>query len=286
MKFELFCQSALVGLMCCSLLVSCSNPFLPADDLSGNGLCAKVVSYKVYPEEMSHMNPNSCCEIHFNRKGFVLETVFLAPDGTPASREKYSYGRRNHIDVIDLFDTDGYNSGWYSYSYDGDFISVCTLYGMNSQVLLKWENTNDGREVVRCRTYQEDILSSDASSVYDGNTRVETVLDGQGQWAGTTTCEYYDLRNKLPLRIDCTFPEAEPLHIEIDYNDHGLPCRSLNVFLDARNGFYQPVDAPPGEVLYEYEYDSRGNWSRRYEFFVKKSGEKVSGEVLKRELVY
>lgn len=215
--------------------------------------------------------------VAFNAAGMVQELKHYFPDGSLGVTQKFEYDAKGLINTIYLFDRDGEDGGFYEFEHDGRIISKLTLYGKNTQVVYMFEHENDGRHIVKTSFYREDILDNVSSSRFDGNVRHETVCDPEGKEYLHNVYEYYDLTNQLIAKFD-----NEEMHFSIEYNEKGLPSKSVDVMVDASNGLYWDEDATPGTVVeYEYEYDSHGNWTTRRQTI---SGRVV--ETVEREIEY
>ena len=256
--------------------VSCSVK-VDEKTLDRFGLNCPVKSVSVAPDTSLSLVRDDYYKAEFNRKGSLTELKYYFPDGRVMSYELYRYDRKGRKIELLPFDKDSTATGRYAYEYDGRFVSKCTLFGMNSADAQRWENKNDGKHITETRFYQEGEFESLSKSVYKGNVRDETVTDAEGGEVGRS--RYVYLSEDKPLEI-----ESPLLKISVRYNKTGLPVKASGVSLSSKGDFEWHQDATGTETfVYEYEYDSRGNWIVRKEF----SGpEKKLDEVLSRTIEY
>ena len=259
--------------------VSCSKAEVPDNDLVKYGLCAPTKSFRVQQTSCKSPCADSNFEVYFNSGGKTDSLVYLFPDGSRRVSEVYEYNAKGKLERICCHDMNGRDDGMYHYEYDGSFISCCILYGINNGELYRWDYKNDGNEIVESRFYEEKMFQSVTYSRFEGNIRNDEVFDADSNLVLKCRYEYYDLKNKLPLSI-----EEEELSIRLEYNDHGLPAKCTGALLTATGGFW--LDAECGNdptARYEYEWDSRGNWTERREY---RDEDTEPSETLVREIIY
>lgn len=272
----LLLEAALILLL---LAVSCKGDKNPSLNYSAYGLNTPVNSIRVEPSGSLAESPNSNFEILFNKDGLVSEYRHYMRNNSGYTKETYEYDRKGRLHTMRYYDADGSESGFKEFEYDGRFISSSTMFGMNSQQIYQWKNENDGCNITRSSYYDEGVLSCISHNRYDGNSREETVLGANGDTIIVNRYDYYDLE----LNRISTIDNAQE-KIAVEYNEQGLPCCAENTLVDAAFNFYWNSSAQENvPVFYEYEYDDKGNWIIRKEFF----GEgRAPGEILKRTINY
>ena len=190
-------------------------------------------------------------EAFFRRDGRLDKVVYFDAAGKESSREVYEYdslGRTSRIRYIDQT-----VEGQRRYSYDGQFVRTEDYYGGNNELVYRWENENDGKNITRVRHYSEDIPDFEAVRTWDGLRMHETPVgseedDAEVEFTPWKKIKY--LRNAL----DTVF---------VGYNEAGLPVSISGAALNSIG------DIGPSEfrdLRYEYTLDSRGNWTERKEF--------------------
>jgi len=261
------------------LAVSCKGDKNPSLNYSAYGLSTPVNSIRIEPLGSLPECSNSNFEILFNKDGQVLEFRHYLRDNSGYTKETYEYDKRGCLQTMRYFDADGTESGFKEFEYDGKFISSSTMFGMNSQQIYQWKNENDGCHITRSSYYEEGSLSCISYNLYDGNFREETVLDANGDTIVVNRYDYYDLELNRISTIENTREK-----IVVEYNEQGLPGRAENTLVDAAFNFYWNSSAQENvPVFYEYEYDDKGNWIIRKEYF----GDGLApGEVLQRTINY
>lgn len=80
------------------------------------------------------------------------------------------------------------------------------------------------------------------------------------------------------------FAHSEDFSFEIEYNEKALPIKSTGTVVDSDGTLYwNDILDETGYAAYEYEYDSKGNWTTRRLFF---GDERIPGEVTTRKIRY
>lgn len=245
MKNRIFCVLSLT-----LLLSSCS--WNVKSDLDTYGLTCKVKEMTVVVSE-SELDYT----VFFNRFGQIDSLLRYSPEDDIHDKEIYFYDKDHHRVKISNRDSDGQQEGWYEYQYDGDFISVCEIYGMNSNVLYRWEHLNDGENIIETRCYMEGELQYTDCKDYDGLSYEERQIGPDGELVGTAHVELF-AKDKPSLVTQ------EGSEIRIDYNEAGLPVHSVNVLVSSNGelGWHPSLEEKP-ERWYKYEFDKKGNWVLR-----------------------
>lgn len=232
------------------LLSSCGGKV--TSDMETYGLVSR-------PREMSVLVSEGELDytVFFNRRGQADSLVRYTPDGDVHDKEIYFYDRKHHRTMISSRDSDGNQEGWYEYEYDGDFISVCQFYGMNSNVIYRWEHLNDGKNIIETRCYLEGELQYTDCKDFDGLSYEERQLGPDGNLVGTAHVELFS-KDKPSLIVQ------EDSEIRIDYNESALPVHSAGALLSSNGdlGWHPSLEESP-DRWYKYEFDSKGNWVTR-----------------------
>lgn len=232
------------------ILYSCSGNV--KSDLDTYGLTCKVkeMTVAVSEGELDYT-------VFFNRLGQIDSLVRYGIEDDIMDKEIYSYDKSHHRIKISNIDSDGQQEGWYEYEYDGDFVSVCEYYGMNSNVLYRWEHLNDGRNIIETRCYMEGELQFIDCKDYNGLSYEERQMDAEGNEVGTAHVDLY-----APEKPSLVVQEGS--QIRIDYNENGLPEHSSGVLISSNSDFgWHPSLEEKPERWYKYEYDKKGNWVLR-----------------------
>jgi len=197
--------------------------------------------------------------VFFNRFGQIDSLVRYDAEGSIHDKEVYSYDRRHRRISISMVDSEGVQEGWYEYEYEGQFITKCTYYGMNSEALYQWEHLNDGKNIIETRCYMEGVLQYTDGKDYTGLDYEERQIDADGNQTGTVSVK--QLAPDKPLSIvgndsDMTF----------EYNEKGLPIHCMNAVLSSNGeyGWIPDLEDYP-ERWYRYSCDECGNWLTRTE---------------------
>ena len=240
--------------MAAMLILSASCIRNVKTDLETYGLCCKVreMSVTITESELDYT-------LFFNRRGQLDSIYRYDPDGAFREAEYYTYGSDHKLQEVRIFDADHEQEGRYEYTFDGDFIRTCTFFGMNNEDLYRFENINDGENIIESSFYYEGELQSTSTKVYDGLTYEETTLDASGECIGTAKCRLF--AKDKPAVVD-----GDETHLEIDYNDKGLPVHTIDVAVSTNGELGWAPDMDDNhERWYRYEYDDRGNWIVRTE---------------------
>ena len=261
-KTILFAASMLMAFACAA----------PKTDLDKYGLNCIVKEVRVTADSLEF--PYTAL---FNELGQITEVSMSNYDGSFRYRESYTYDDKHRVIEIRGVNAENEDEIRYEYEYDGRFMSICRIYGMNNNEMNRWEHENDGRHIVRTVYYNEGEQQYTTTRIFDGNSYKEESVSVEGDVLGRATIQF--LTEEKPMRID-----GDDIHIEIDYNEKGLPVRSLNILLSSICELHwgNRLDIFP-ERFYTYEYDKRGNWISRVE---KTSPDGEAVAVLRREIVY
>lgn len=257
LKFAI-AASALILLAACT-----SNKYSKPSDFERFGLDGQSVSkVTVVCDTAYDMIPEDNYEAAFDASGNLSELRSFYKDGSTMNYEIYNYDDKGHLDEILLLDKDSCLTGRYKYEYDGDFISKCTLYGMNNQDIQTWIHTNDGKQIVATEFYQEGELQTVSKSKWshNGTVRKETVTDDEDELVGES--EYSYLSPDKPVSIS-----SDLMNISITYDSNGLPASSTDVFVSSKGDLIaSEVETPDGTPViftYEYTFDPQGRWITR-----------------------
>lgn len=211
----------------------------------------------------------------FDRRGMLDSLVQVNPTETLSN--VYIYDSKGHLKEHAIYRPDRHYEGYYLYNYKGDVVESYTLFGWDLQAIFDWKfDVVRGRQQ-RCRYYNEGTLVSTTEYSWFPGGKMETVYDTNGNPCGELTYRYLD-------RFRLSGIEGEDVHIEIEYGEDGLPASSRGgvvesdseVSTNSEIRFY-------GSMEYHYEKDSRGNWTRREEYF---PGPGVSGRTITRKITY
>lgn len=237
-----------------TVLSGCSKRFSKSG-LDKFGLEGNVSSIRVRPVQGVSGGENYLAE--FDKNGKELRIVYYAPDSSSFGSTEYTYDKKGRLTEAGNYDPDGEYSGGYRYSYDGKFVRMCTMHSMEEEETARWVYENNGKHIVKSEFYSEGVLESTSVSSYDGMKRTETVTGADSTVIGTA--EYVYLSEDKPIEID-----SGDTHIKIEYNNKGLPERSVNVVLATDGSFLWDERVTAGNAaVYEYQYDGKGNWIRR-----------------------
>lgn len=229
-----------------------------ADSLDRFGLAGDIESVRTtvnYGE-----GEEGCYLAEFSPKGLLTSITNYAPDSSVFFSTRYEYDAKGRVTNILEADMSGEETGEYRYTYKGDFLSLCIHLGEANEEDCRWEHENDGEHIVKTVFYSEGALESISESTWDGMTRREVVKSPEDSLIGTA--EYVYLRKDKPVRIT-----SDNTDISIEYNEKGLPYKCVNVLLTTDGNLrWDPRIVQDEENTYEYEYDSKGNWTRRKEY--------------------
>ncbi|MCQ2141171.1 MAG: hypothetical protein MJY83_02355, partial [Bacteroidales bacterium] len=241
------------------------------NDLDKYGLNQTVKS--IYVDADDDYIRSSHYEAFFNRYGQVEQVRYLESDGTLIIDEKYFYDSSHHLTKVWPIGADGQETGRFEYEFDGEFISKYTVINMNNQEIKRWEYSYDGERVVRIECFEENELRFVTTNTYDGDTYFQVLMDEQGD---TLNMGYLrDLAPNKPLSA-----HSEDFNFDIEYDDMQLPVKSIGTMVDSNGALYwDDILDEAGYATYEYEYDSKGNWTTRRVFF---GDERLPGEVITR----
>ncbi|MCQ2139439.1 MAG: hypothetical protein MJZ09_03595 [Bacteroidales bacterium] len=245
------------------------------NDLGKYGLNQTVKS--IYVDADDDYIRSSHYEAFFNRYGQVEQVRYLESDGTLIIDEKYFYDSSHHLTKVWPIGADGQETGRFEYEFDGEFISKYTAINMNNQEIKRWEYSYDGERVVRIECFEENELRFVTTNTYDGDTYFQVLMDEQGD---TLNMGY--LRDLAPNKPQSA--HSEDFNFDIEYDDMQLPVKSIGTMVDSNGALYwDDILDEAGYATYEYEYDSKGNWTTRRVFF---GDERLPGEVITRKITY
>jgi len=217
--------------------------------------------------------------VKFNPQGRVTEIETFNDDGSFRFRESFGYDKRGRLTDVIGINSENETEERYEYDWKGSFIRECRMYGMNNEELHRWAHDNDGRHIVRTEYYGEGELSYITTKDFGKDSYVETTCAPDSSLIGKAKIEFFRSENK-PTRIE----GSNNLYVEIDYNEKGLPVRSLNTVLNSLGEMEWVLDLETHpERYYSYEYDERGNWISRA---LKVHPDSTVISVLKRSIKY
>lgn len=260
----IFSLKAAIAASAIMLLAACTtNKYSKPSDLERFGLDGQSVSkVAVVCDTAYNKIPEDNYEASFEPSGNLSELRSFFKDGSTMNYEIYSYDDEGRLEEILLLDKDSSLTGRFHYEYDGDFISKCTLYGMNNQDIQTWIHTNDGKQIVQTEFYQEGELQTVSNNkwTHKGEVRKESVTDEEGELVGESTYVY--LSPDKPISIT-----SDLLTIVITYDENGLPQHSADVFISSKGDLIpagnDTQDGAPSIFTYDYTYDSLGRWITR-----------------------
>ncbi len=252
--------SSILGAGLCVALSGCGGTS-SADSLDRFGLAGDIESVRTTINNGEGEEGSYLAE--FSPKGLLTSITNYAPDSTVFFSTRYEYDAKGRVTNIREADMSGEEIGEYRYTYKGDFLSLCIHLGEANEEDCRWEHENDGEHIVRTVFYSEGALETISENTWDGMTRREVVKSPEDSLIGTA--EYVYLREDKPLRIT-----SDNTDISIEYNEKGLPYKCVNVLLATDGNLrWDSRIVQDEENTYEYEYDSKGNWTRRKEYLSK-----------------
>ena len=260
----IFSLKAAIAASAIMLLAACTtNKYSKPSDLERFGLDGQSVSkVAVVCDTAYNKIPEDNYEASFEPSGNLSELRSFFKDGSTMNYEIYSYDDEGRLEEILLLDKDSSLTGRFHYEYDGDFISKCTLYGMNNQDIQTWIHTNDGKQIVQTEFYQEGELQTVSKNKWSrkGTVRKETVTDDEDEPVGES--EYTYLSPDKPVTIT-----SDLMNISITYDGNGLPSSSTDVFVSSKGDLIaseiENQDGTPVIFTYEYTFDPQGRWITR-----------------------
>lgn len=245
---------------CCIALAGCTDN-LQTKDLERFGLSGAIESVKTTVLQGDNYMDNYLAE--FSPKGLLTSVTNFAPDSTILFSTTYRHDNKGRLTGITECDMDGDENGEYRYTYDGKFLSLCTHIGESSEEDCRWEHENDGKHITRTVFYSDGVLETISENSWEGMTRHETVKTQEDSLIGTA--EYVYLKEDKPVSIT-----SNDTAISIEYNEKGLPVKSVNALISTDGNLaWDPMMVQDEENIYEYEYDTQGNWIRRKEYIGK-----------------
>lgn len=216
--------------------------------------------------------------LHFDMKGNMVLKECFNEDGSFRFREEYEYDTEGRVLGMLEINAEGQTEARYEYEYDGEFVSHCTIFGMNSEKAHEWVHSNDGEHIVRTVYSSEDIPFYLIEKRYEGDVCIETTKDyGTGELLGSSESLM------LPDGRSC-YVKSETMNLSIEYDAQSLPVKAFNTSLDSECGIlWERALADNPERRFEYEFDRRGNWIQRKEY---SHPDSVEVAVIKRKIRY
>lgn len=246
MKLRIIESAALI------LLAACSQY---GADHEKYGLCTKAREVTLQCDSLEF--PYTA---RFNRRGQLEYVETRNFDGGFRFREDYKYNDKHELEEVIGTNSDGDIEIRYEYEMDGEFVAECREYGMNTQEMVRWTHTNDGKHIIYSEYYNEGDLQYIINKSFTDSSYVEVSHTAEGELVGTAQVTFFGKETR-PRQI-----LTDELDIQIDYNDKGLPVRSSGVVLNSRGGMEWVPDLDINPVrYYSYEYDRHGNWIVRTE---------------------
>lgn len=245
------------------------------NDLDKYGLNQTVKS--IYVDADDDYIRSSHYEAFFNKYGQVQQVRYLESDGSLIIDEKYFYDSLHHLTKVWPIGADGQETGRFEYEFDGKFISKYTAINMNNQEIKRWEYTNDGEHIVKIDFYEEFDLTYVTTNTYDGDKFTQVVMNAEGDTLNIGYCR--ELTPNKPY-----YTHSEDFNLDIEYNEMRLPTKSIGAVVDTNGSLYwNDILDDTGYAVYEYEYDSKGNWIVRKVFY---GDDRVPGELITRKIEY
>lgn len=235
-----------------ALLSAACNPVV--DNLETYGLNCKAKEISVLPDTLERSY-----SVTFNSRGQAVERITYNEDGEVRYREISYFDKKGRLSEIQGINGENETEIRYEYEWDGRFVRECRMYGMNNDELHRWVHKNDGRHIVHTTYFSEGEENYVTTKSYKGNSYIEVSYAPDGSELGRADIDF--LTDSKPTKID-----GAGIYVEIDYNEKGLPVRSLNTILDSAGEMeWTPDLEVHPERFYFYEYDDRGNWTKRTE---------------------
>lgn len=257
------------------VLSSCGIHPVENNDYDKFGLVSPAKYVSVDADD--NCSRSSHYEAFFNRNGQVKRVKYLEADGSLILDEKYFYDSDNRLLKVWPIGADGQETGRFEYEYDGRFVSKYTAINMNNQEIKRWEYANDGEHITRVDFYEEGDLAYITVNNYCEDSYTQVLMSRDRDTLNVGQCK--DLKPNKPCYI-----HSEGLNFDIEYNDDLLPVRSVGTVVDTNGALYwNDILDDEGYAVYEYEYDSRGNWIVRKVFF---GDGRHPGEVVSRTIRY
>lgn len=192
----------------------------------------------------------------FDANGNLVAWTDFYSDGEIFTKSVYIYNANGQKTEVVNYDDDGevWDKEVYTYNDQGKELTR-VRYDRHGTLRSRAEYVYHGEEV-ECVTYDPETESCISRLIqqYDQDGKLVSEVYSRGDKIIAKRSFVYDEQGRMIRQ------EAGSNVYTIEYNEHGLPRKSVNCFYGT-SGWYE--SSANATYVYEYVYDQKGNWFTR-----------------------
>ena len=193
----------------------------------------------------------------FDENGNLSESSSFYSSGKQMSKKRYEY-KDNRL-YKETFYFDGKLCTTTTYEYDGKHLRSKLEVDNKKNKTMRFEYINNGEYITEFARYENDEKKQIFKCQTIGNQTAITAYDLDGNPTGHHRIEEYDEYGRETKLI------WEDNPCEAKYNEKGLPIYLKNAYTSEGIVYFSPFKTNDIRT-FEYEYDEKGNWTKRIEF--------------------